>query len=296
MYVTYAENNRSFESLGVYQGFRTSGTRVIAGRESWDDLEGLRPVAIVSKNLAIEQWGSPAAALAQRVQPDPNASWRVVIGVVEDVREDGVHNSAPPIVYWPSRVASFTEPDPSSAPRQVVLMVQSPRAGSQALIDAIRQRLSSISGSVPVSLVLTMQQVYDASMTRTSFALVMLAIAASMALVLGLVGIYGVIAYAATRRTREVGVRLTLGAQQNEVRGMFLRHGLVLTGIGIAIGLGAAAGVMRLMTSLLFDVSPIDPLTDVVVALLLMTATLLASYVPARRISRVDPAVAMRME
>ena len=150
--------------------FRTSGTRVIAGREyTWDDLEGLRPVAIVSKNLAIEQWGSPAAALGQRVQPDPNASWREVIGVVEDVREDGVHNSAPPIVYWPSRVASFTGSDPSSAPRQVVLMVHSPRAGSQALIDAIRQRLSSVNGSVPVSLVLTMaglRRVDDANVVR----------------------------------------------------------------------------------------------------------------------------------
>ena len=117
-------------------------------------------------------------------------------------------------------------------------------------------------------------------MTRTSFALVMLGIAASMALVLGLVGIYGVVAYAATRRTREVGIRLTLGAQQRELRGMFLRHGLVLTCIGIAIGLGAAAAVARVMTSLLFDVSPVDPLTYVVVALLLMTATLLASYIP----------------
>jgi ABC-type antimicrobial peptide transport system permease subunit len=133
-------------------------------------------------------------------------------------------------------------------------------------------------------------------MTRTSFALVMLVIAASMALMLGLVGIYGVVAYAATRRTREVGIRLTLGAQQRDVRGMFLRHGFVLTCIGIAIGLGAAAGVTRVMTSLLFDVSPVDPLTYAVVALVLMMATLLASYVPARRISRIDPAVAMRIE
>jgi putative ABC transport system permease protein len=124
----------------------------------------------------------------------------------------------------------------------------------------------------------------------------MLGIAASMALVLGLVGIYGVIAYAATRRTREVGIRLTLGAQQRELRGMFLRHALVLTCVGIAIGLGAAAGVARVMTSLLFDVSPVDPLTYVAVALLLMMATLMASYIPARRISRVDPAVAMRAE
>jgi ABC-type antimicrobial peptide transport system permease subunit len=193
-------------------------------------------------------------------------------------------------------VASFAGPAPADALRRAVFMVRSPRAGSQALIDAIRQRLSSVNGGVPVTLVVTMQEVYDASMTRTSFALVMLGIAASMALVLGLVGIYGVIAYAATRRTREVGIRLTLGAQQREVRGMFIRQGLVLAGIGIAIGLGAAAGVMRLMTSLLFDVSPVDPLTYVAVAMLLMTATLLASYVPARRISRVDPAVAMRAE
>ncbi|HEY7190265.1 MAG TPA: FtsX-like permease family protein, partial [Vicinamibacterales bacterium] len=151
-------------------------------------------------------------------------------------------------------------------------------------------------GGVPVTVVMTMQEVYDASMTRTSFALVMLGIAAAMALVLGLVGIYGVVAYVATRRTREVGIRLTLGAQQQEVRGMFLRHGLVLTCVGIAIGLGASAGVTRVMTSMLFEVSPIDPLTYVGVALLLMTATLLATYLPARRISRVDPAVAMRAE
>jgi putative ABC transport system permease protein len=280
--------------------FRTSGTRVIAGREyTWSDLEGLRPVAIVSKNLAIEQWGSPEAALGQRVRPDPNASWREVIGVVEDVRESGANLASPPIAYWPSRVESLSGAASAASaevPRRVVLMVRSPRAGSPALIDAIRQRLSSVNGSVPVSLVLTMQDVYDASMTRTSFALVMLVIAASMALVLGLVGIYGVVAYVATRRTREVGIRLTLGAQQREVRGMFLRHGLALTCIGIVIGLGAAAGVTRVMTSLLFDVSPVDPLTYVAVALVLMMATLLASYVPARRISRVDPAVAMRAE
>jgi len=278
--------------------FRTSGTRLIAGREyTQDDLERLRPVVIVSRNLAIEQWGSPAAALGQRVRPDPNASWREVIGVVEDVRENGANLAAPLIAYWPSRVESFSKPPAaSSSPNQVVLMLRSPRAGSEGLIDAIRQRLSSVTGGVPVTVVLTMQEVYDASMTRTSFALVMLGIAAAMALALGLVGIYGVVAYVATRRTREVGIRLTLGAQQREVRGMFLRHGLVLACIGIAIGLGAAAGVTRVMTSMLFQVSPVDPLTYGGVALLLMAATLLATYVPARRISRVDPAVAMRAE
>jgi ABC-type antimicrobial peptide transport system permease subunit len=230
------------------------------------------------------------------VLPDPTSSWREVIGVVDDVREDGVHMPAAPIAYWPSRVASFNGPAPSEAPRRVVLLVRSPRAGSPALIDAVRQRLSSVNGGVPVSLVLTMQEVYDASMTRTSFALVMLGIAAFMALALGLVGIYGVVAYVATRRTREVGIRLTLGAQQREVRRMFLRQGLVLTCIGIGIGLGAAAALTRAMASMLFEVSPVDPLTYIAVVLVLVAATMLASYVPARRISRVDPAVAMRAE
>ena len=138
--------------------FRLSGTHVIAGREyTWSDLDGLRPVVIVSKNLAIEQWGSPAAALGQRVQPDPNASWREVIGVVDDVREDGVHLPAPPIAYWPSRVASLTGAASPDVPRRVVLMVRSARAGSQALIDAIRQRLSSLNGNLTVTHVLTMQ-------------------------------------------------------------------------------------------------------------------------------------------
>jgi ABC-type antimicrobial peptide transport system permease subunit len=178
----------------------------------------------------------------------------------------------------------------------VTFALRSPRAGSQALIDAIRERVSSVNASIPVTLVRTMQEVYDASMAQTSFVLVMLGIAASMALTLGLIGIYGVVAYAATRRTREVGVRLALGAQQRELRRMFLRQGLVLTGIGIAIGLGAAVGLTRVMASLLFDVKPVDPLTYVAVALLLMTATLLASYVPSRRASRVDPVVALRAD
>jgi len=277
--------------------FRTSGTPVVAGREyTWSDLDTLRPVAIVSKSLAIELWGSPAAALGQRVRPNPNAPWRDVIGVVDDVREDGAHRPAPAIAYWPSRTQSLNGAPQTEAPSRVTFALRSPRAGSQALIDAIRERVSSVNASIPVTLVRTMQEVYDASMAQTSFVLVMLGIAASMALTLGLIGIYGVVAYAATRRTREVGVRLALGAQQRELRRMFLRQGLVLTGIGIAIGLGAAAGLTRVMASLLFDVKPVDPLTYAAVALLLMTATLLASYVPARRASRIDPVVALRAD
>jgi putative ABC transport system permease protein len=277
--------------------FRTSGTRVVAGREyTWSDLDALRPVAIVSRNLAEELWGSPEAALGQRVRPDPNASWRQVIGVVDDVRDDGAHRPPPAIAYWPSRMEAVNAAVPATVSRGVAFVVRSPRAGDQALIDAIRQRVSAGSPGIPITIVRTMQDVYDASMAQTSFVLVMLGIAAFMALTLGLVGIYGVVAYAVARRTREVGVRLALGAQQRELRRMFLRHALVLTSVGVVIGLGAAAGLARVLTSLLFDVKPVDPLTYVTVALLLMTATLLASYIPARRASNLNPVAALRAE
>jgi predicted permease len=277
--------------------FRLSGTRVVAGREyTWSDLDALRPVALVSNRLAVELWGSAAAALGQRLRASQNASWRQVIGVVEDVRDAGAHQPAPAIMYWPSRTESLSGAPQPDVPRGVSLAVRSAQAGSQGLIDAMRQRVSSINAAIPITAVRTMAEVYDASMAQTSFVLVMLGIAAFMALTLGLIGIYGVVAYAVARRTREVGIRLALGAQQQELRRMFLTHALVLTGAGTAIGLAAAAGVTRVLSTLLFAVKPVDPLTYGAVALLLMTATLLASYLPARRASLTNPVVALRAD
>jgi ABC-type antimicrobial peptide transport system permease subunit len=141
-----------------------------------------------------------------------------------------------------------------------------------------------------------MQEIYDRSLARTSFTLVMLAIAATMALVLGLVGIYGVIAYAVSQRTREIGIRLALGAQERDVKRMFVRSGLALAVLGVALGLGAAAGLTRLMSSLLSGVSPLDPATYLVVPAVLVAAALLASYLPARRVAAVNPVEALKME
>jgi ABC-type antimicrobial peptide transport system permease subunit len=133
-------------------------------------------------------------------------------------------------------------------------------------------------------------------MTQTSFALVMLAIAATVALLLGSVGIYGVIAYVAAQRTREIGIRMALGAQTGDVRQLFLRHGLLLTGVGLALGTGVALASTRVMSALLFGVSPMDPVTYVAVAASLGSIALLATYLPARRASRVDPIVALRAD
>jgi ABC-type antimicrobial peptide transport system permease subunit len=141
-----------------------------------------------------------------------------------------------------------------------------------------------------------MRDVYDHSLARTSFTLLMLAIAASMALLLGVVGIYGVIAYAVSQRRRELGIRAALGAPRRELIGMFVRHSLWLSGIGVVIGVVAAAGLTQLMSTLLYGITPLDPLTYVAVPLVLVTATMLASYLPARRAASVDPMEALRVE
>jgi ABC-type antimicrobial peptide transport system permease subunit len=141
-----------------------------------------------------------------------------------------------------------------------------------------------------------LQEIYDGSMARTSFTLVMLGIAGGMALLLGVGGLYGVISYSVAQRSREIGIRIALGAQPGAVTRMFVAHGLALSAVGVAIGLTVALSIMRLMSSLLFQVSPIDPPTYVVVSLLLVGATLLASYAPALRATRVEPSNALRTD
>jgi len=141
-----------------------------------------------------------------------------------------------------------------------------------------------------------MQDIYGESMARTSFTLTMLAIAGTMALLLGIIGIYGVISYAVAQRTREIGIRLALGAQKGELKWMFVRSALVLTLVGVAIGLGTAAALTQMMKSLLFSISPLDPVTYITVPLVLAMAAALASYLPARRAAGVDPVEALRVE
>ena len=176
------------------------------------------------------------------------------------------------------------------------MLVRSSRTGTESLLKEIRETVWAVNGSLPLAQVRTLGDVYKRSMARTSFTLVMLAIAAAIALVLGVVGIFGVIAYAVTQRTREIGIRVALGARPVELQRMFVRHGLVLAGIGVTCGLIAAITLTRFMTSLLFGISPLDPATYVVVSVVLTTAAALASYVPAYRATGVDPVEALRSE
>jgi len=177
----------------------------------------------------------------------------------------------------------------------VTFIVRSQRAGTEALLNQMRQAVWSVNPNLPVS-PRTMREVYDQSLARTSFTLVMLAIAASMALLLGVVGIYGVISYTVSQRRREIGIRAALGAKKGELKATFVRQALALAGIGVAIGLGAAAGLTRLLSSLLYGITPLDPVTYATVPVVLVIATVLASYLPARRAASVDPVEALRVE
>jgi predicted permease len=275
--------------------FRTIGTRIIAGRElTWTEVYGLRPVVLISENLARELWGTPQAAVGQRLKETPAMPWYEVIGVVQDVYEKGVEQKPPATVYWP--ILMPNEAGALNGQRGVTFAIRSGRAGTQSFLGQVRQAVWSVNASLPVASVRTMQDIYDRKLAPTSFTLVMLAIAGAMALLLGIVGIYGVISYAVSQRTREIGIRLALGAEARAVRLMVVRQGLVLAGIGVAIGLIAASGLMQLMRSLLFGISPLDPPTYAAVPVVLALAAVLASYLPARRAAAVDPVEALKAE
>jgi predicted permease len=276
--------------------FKTVGTPLVAGRDfTWTDLYQKRYVAMVSENMAREDWGTPAAALGKRIREGSKDPWREVVGVVGDVYDNGVQEKAPGIAYWPVMMDLF-ESDKVTATRFGAFLIRSNRAGTQSFLTEARQAIWSVDANLPVFLVRTMEDVYNGSMVRTSFTLALLAIAGFMALVLGVVGIYGVISYGVTQRTREIGIRMALGAQPAGLQRMFVQQGLLLAAIGASVGLAAAAALTHWMASLLFRTTALDPLTFGAVAALLILAAALASYLPSRRASMVDPIEALRTE
>jgi len=278
----------------ISPGFlRTAGTRLVAGREmTWSEVYALRPVVMVSENLAREMWGTPSAAIGKYLREYSNMPWHEVIGVIQDVREKGLQEKAPEIVYWPPLVQNRFAP----AVRTTTFVIRSERAATESFMNEVRAAVWSVNSNLPLASVRTMEEVYDKSIARISFTLVMLGIAGAMALALGIIGIYCVMSYTVSQRKREIGIRLALGAQSGNVLQMVLKQGAKLTLVGVAIGIGAAFGLTRLMTHLLFGVAAHDPLTFVAVAALLLLIALLACYIPARRAALVNPMVALRCE
>jgi len=296
----FTENDRprltqfKFVSPGY---FTTSGIPLIKGRDiTWTDTYEKRAVVLISENLALREWGGVANALGKRLRGGfASDDWREIVGVVENVRDSGLSQPPTELVYVPLLVDRFQN-IPTRVQRSIALLIRSTRTGSPGFLDEIRKVLRSVSRDMTPLRPMTMTEIFRDSTQRASFSLVMLAIAGAMALLLGVIGIYGAISYGISQRAREIGIRIALGAQHDEVQKMFLLRGLVLTAIGVGPGLGGAVALSRWMKSLLFEVSPLDPVTYGAVSIVLILAGVFASYVPARRVTHIDPIDSLRAE
>ena len=272
--------------------FRAMGIPLLRGRDfSPPDPERGSREMVVSREFADRFWknGEP---LGKRVRYGFDSTWYTIVGVVENVHATGLDQPVQPTVYFPM---ISDEVGVAAVPRDMNIVV---RTGGEPTTYAtpIRSVIRTLDPSIPMFEVRSMREAMTRSASRTSFTLLLLAIASSVALVLGAVGIYGVISYMVSLRTREIGVRIALGASPVDVSRMVSRQGATLAGAGIVVGIIAAIGLTRFMRSLLFEVSPGDPLTLVAVSLALVIVALAASWIPARRAAAIDPANSLRAE
>jgi len=275
--------------------FATMGNALVAARDfTWDDVHGRRAVAIVSSRLARETFGEPRAAIGQRVRTSPGGAWREVVGVVGDERDDGPTRGVVPLVYWPYLQENLA-PGRVTVERSLVYAIRTTRPHDGGLLRDIQRAVWTHSPTVPLARIETLQDVYERSTAQVSFLLVAFTVASAVTLLLGVVGIYGVIAYVAAARRREVGIRMALGADRRDVRELFLRRGLGLVVWGLAIGLGLAAMAMRVLDGFLYEVAPLDPVAYLAAGALLGGVATVAIWLPARNAARLAPVTALRL-
>jgi predicted permease len=270
--------------------FETMDVPLVEGRtfERGDAADGLR-AAVVSQAFA-RKWWPNGSALGRRIRQGPQEEWYEIVGVVGDVHQVALEEPAEEMVYFPAMFGPVATP---FATRTMDLVVRV-NGDPLSFLPVVRREVAALNPRIPISNPRAMTDILSTSTARTSFTMVVLGSAAFVALILGLVGIYGVISYIVTQRTREIGVRMALGASAAKVRGMVVRQGTALAVIGVALGLAAAFGLSRLMTTMLFGISATDPVTYAVVGLGLASVAVLASWIPALRAAGVDPAIALR--
>jgi predicted permease len=276
--------------------FKTMGVPLVAGRDiTWQEELEKRPVVIVSENLARNYWGSSAAAIGKLVHSGATDPWYEVIGVAGDMYDNGVNQDPPTAIYWGLFQDKFVT-QKELVRRYVHFVIRTPRAGSASFFSDSERAVWSVNRDLPLAYKKTVGELYTKSLARTSFTLVLLSVAGAMTLLLGIVGLYGVIAYAISQHTREIGIRMALGAQRPALTRMYVREGLILTGMGVLCGISVAFATMRLMSSLLYHVSPMDTYTYVTATLSIIAIAWIATYLPSRRAATVDPLHALRAE
>jgi predicted permease len=272
--------------------FETLGTPLVAGRTfEWADHHEARPVVMVSESFAQREWGTSQDAVGKRLRYNPEAPWREVVGVVGDVRNQGLDTPATDAVY-----VTLGEPFAQTSGRTARFVIRSERVGTPGFLQDIQRAIWSVDPSVPLFDVGTLGDLYDRAMAQTALTLLLLAITGGMALALGLIGIYGVVGYMLAQRTREIGIRVALGARDAALKRMLVGRILIPVLAGVALGLGTTAALSRFMESLLFGVTTLDPGTYALAALALLATAALAAYLPARRVTRMDPMGALRAE
>jgi predicted permease len=277
--------------------FRTMGIPLVAGRDfTWTDVDERRKVAIVSSSLARELWGQSSAALGKQIRVGRVGPLNDVIGVAADVYDSGVDQPPPTIVYWRAGVQDGFGPVPAFLPRDVSFAIRSSQAGTEDLIRQVGRAVWAVDANLPLARVQTLGEIYEQSMSRTSFTLVMLAIAGVMALALGLVGIYAVISYAVTQQRRAIGIRMALGAARSSILGRFLAQGLRVTAVACVSGIVLSLALRGALSRLLFGVSPFDPVTLASVAGVVLLVATLAALIPAARAAFTQPMRTLREE
>ncbi len=273
-----------FASLGYFEAM---GMRLVEGR-FWErgDLDAATPGAIITQSMADDIWPG-VSAVGRRVRPLMRQyPWHTIVGVIEDVHTEGVKRPAKATVYFP-----YTDINIGS----MAFVIRSD-APTSTVLAAMQQEVWALDRDVPIAEVVTMEQIVRDDMASTSFTLALLGLASAMALLLGAVGIYGVISYSVTQRAPEIGIRLALGARGGQVGSMILGQTMRLAVVGIGVGLVAALALNRVMNSVLFGVQSTDPLTFVIVCVLLAAVAAVAGFLPARRAARVDPLEALRAD
>jgi predicted permease len=273
--------------------FEALGIPLLSGRtfDEGDGADGFRAV-VVSRAYA-EKWWPGISPIGRRMRLGGQVEeWYEIVGVVENVRQEQLEELSEEMVYFPLVTDGSGNP---TTVRTVDIVIRT--AGDPlTLVPALRGQIRELNARIPIATVRTGENVLQGATARTSFTASMLGAASGIALLLGLVGIYGVISYVVSQRTREIGVRMALGASRGTVRGMVVRQGLMLSGAGVILGLIAAAPLSRLMRSLLYGVRPVDPVTYLAVGVSLIAVAVLASLIPAIRAAAVDPGSALRIE
>jgi predicted permease len=273
--------------------FQAMGIRVLEGRAFEPGDGGDRFRAVIVGRAFAQQWWPDRSAIGRRLNfGGEDEAWYEIVGVVDDVRQDGLQEVSQEMVYFPL----VTEAAGQTAVARTLDVVIRTSGDPLALVPVLRGAIHDLNPRIPIANPRTMTEVFKGATARTSFTMAMLGAASGIALLLGLVGIYGVISYIVSQRTREIGVRMALGASGAVVRGMVVKQGLILSGVGVGLGLLASALLSRVMSSLLFGVSATDPVTYIAVAASLVTVAMLASLIPAVRAAAVDPSRALRTE